>query len=165
MRILKTGFRAFLTLVFCLQFVAIEAQPPEPPPGKIWMLNEEMSDEFDANSPGDKWDVYDKADSWDRTAAFDKRVQEVIMVEEDGKPNYILSMNPMWYEQEDIFSKGGRTYYFAGGGMATQSMQTYGYFEVRIRPSDFPMGSGVFMNSRAYSDGDCGVKYKTELKM
>ncbi|MFC2098863.1 family 16 glycosylhydrolase, partial [Bacteroidota bacterium] len=139
------------------------AQPPEPPKGKVWILNPEMSDEFDANSPGDIWKVYDKADSWDRTAAFDKRVHEVLRVVEDGKENFILSMNPMWYEEEDVFSKTGRTYYFAGGGMDTHAMQTYGYFEVRIRPSDFPMGSGVFMHSRGFSDGPCGENYRTEL--
>ncbi|MFC2098862.1 hypothetical protein ACFLSP_03850 [Bacteroidota bacterium] len=140
-----------------------QAQPPEPPAGKVWILNSDMSDEFDADSPGEKWMVYDKANSWNRTAAFDKRVPEAQRVIEGGKENYILAMNPMWYEPEDVFTRRNRTYYFAGGGMATNAMQTYGYFEIRIKPSDFPMGSGVFMNSREYTDGPCGVKYKTEL--
>lgn len=143
--------------------VSLIAQTPTPPKGKVWVLNPEMSDEFDARSPDDRWKVYDKADSWDRTAAFDKRVQEVQLHTEDGKDNYILAMNPMWYEEEDIFTKNGRTYYFAGGGMATQASTTYGYMEVRIKASNFPMGSGVFMFSRQASDHPCGEKYSTEL--
>lgn len=139
------------------------AQPPEPPPGKVWILNHEMSDEFDADSPGRIWKVFDKGDSWDRTAAWDVRAHEPVRIIENGKENYWLAMNPMWYEPEDVFTKNGRTYYFAGGGMDTHEMQTYGYFEVRIRPSDFPFGSGVFMHSRAFSDGPCGQNYKTEL--
>ena len=138
------------------------AQPPEAPSGKVWVLLEEMSDEF---GPGgvdeDKWQIYDRDRSWNRTAAFDRRVLEVIPGE--GKENYVLSMNPMWYEEEERFSKYGRTYEFAGGGMATEAMLTYGYIEVRIRPSDFPFGSGVFMNSRRRTDGPCGASYATEL--
>ncbi len=151
--------------IFVLMAVAVSlmAQPPKAPKGKVWVLLEEMSDEFDADSPGDKWQVYDKNNSWNRTAAFDKRVMEVVKEELDGEENYILSMNPMWYEKEDQFSKYGRTYEFAGGGMATENMFTYGYIEVRIKPSDFPMGSGVFMNSRRRTDGPCGASYATEL--
>lgn len=141
----------------------LNAQTPTPPPGKVWVLNREMSDEFGPGGPGDIWDVYDKADSWDRTAAFDRRVQEIQPVEENGEVNYVLAMNPMWYDEEDIFTKNGRTYYFAGGGMRTKANTTYGYMEVRIKPSDFPMGSGVFMFSRDYTPGECGEVYHTEL--
>ncbi len=150
-------------LILSTFFGSVYAQTPDPPPGKVWILNTEMSDEFDANSPGDKWSIYDKAQSWDRTAAFDKRVQEVQLHEENGEENYILAMNPMWYEEEDIFTKNGRTYYFAGGGMASEASTTYGYMEVRIKASNFPMGSGVFMHSRKSSDNPCGEKYGTEL--
>lgn len=153
----------FTFLIIFLIGINVHAQPPEPPPGKKWVLMEEMSDEFDASSPGEKWQVYDKKNSWNRTAAFDKRVPEAVKIVENGKENYLLAMNPMWYEEEERFSKYGRTYHFAGGGMATNEMMTYGYIEIRIKPSNFPMGSGVFMNSRAYTDGDCGEKYKTEL--
>ncbi len=153
---------ALFAFLFCFSLQSI-AQPPLPPAGKVWVLNQEMSDEFDAHSPGAKWQVYDKKNSWNRTAAFDKRVHEVVKEEKNGEENYILAMNPMWYEEEDRFSKYERTYHFAGGGMATEAMLTYGYIEIRIKPSNFPMGSGVFMNSRAYTEGPCGVKYKTEL--
>lgn len=149
--------------LFLLMATFAGAQPPEPPPGKVWVLNSAMSDEFDAGSPGEKWWVYDKENSWNRTAAFDKRVPEPQLIKENGKENYVLAMNPMWYEPEDVFTKRGRTYLFAGGGMATHAMQTFGYFEVRIKPSDFPMGSGVFMNSRQHTDAPCGEKYMTEL--
>lgn len=153
---------SFVLLFFCFElFYAF--QPPTPPVGKVWVLNHEMSDEFDANSPDiSKWNVFDKGNSWDRTSAFDKRVHEV--VKDPNSDNYYLSMNPMWYYEDERFtSSGGRTYNFAGGGMDTYSMQTYGYFEVRIRPSDFPMGSGVFMNSRGTNDAPCDEKYATEL--
>lgn len=153
-----------LTILITLLFqLSVLADPPEAPVGKVWVLNQEMSDEFDANSPDiEKWKVFDKGDSWDRTSAFDKRVHEAF--NEPGSDNYYLSMNPMWYYQDERFtSGGGRTYNFAGGGMNTHSMQTYGYFEVRIRPSDFPMGSGVFMNSDGTTNGSCNEKYATEL--
>ncbi len=155
-------------IIFCLillpgyPLALIKAQTPEPLPGKVWVLNPEMSDEFDADGPGSMWKVYDKADSWDRTAAFDNRVQEIQRVDENGEENYILAMNPIWYEEEDIFTKNGRTYYFAGGGMSTKARTIYGYMEVRIKPSNFPMGSGVFMFSNT-SDDPCGEKYSTEL--
>ncbi len=157
------NFMKFLVFtVLCVPFQLI-AQPPDPPPGKVWVLNDAMSDEFDKDSPGKKWRVYDKSNSWNRTAAFDKRVPEVVRFDENGVENYVLAMNPIWYEEEDRFSRYGRTYHFAGGGMDTREMTTYGYIEVRIKPSNFPMGSGVFMNSRDYTDGPCGEKYKTEL--
>ena len=128
------AFLAFVTSV-------LEAQTPLPPAGRVWVLKKELSDEF---GPGgvdeEKWVIYDKADSWDRTAAFDRRVQEIRDVEENGEVNYILAMNPMWYEEEDVFIKNGRTYYFAGGGMRTRALTTFGYMEVRIKPSDFPRG-------------------------
>ena len=106
--------------IYCFS-IQVPAQPPAPPVGKVWILNPEMSDEFDAGSPGKIWKVYDKADSWDRTAAWDNRVPEIQRVLENGKENYILAMNPMWYSDEDIFSKNGRTYSFPGGGMNTKA--------------------------------------------
>lgn len=155
--------RFLVTAVLGMLCISLHADPPDAPEGKVWILLEEMSDEFDANSPGDKWQVYDRDRSWNRTAAFDARAIEVIREQTGEGDNYILSMNPMWYEEEERFSKYGRTYHFAGGGMATEAMLTYGYIEIRIRPSDFPMGSGVFMNSRRRTDGPCGASYATEL--
>ena len=153
-----------LTILLSFSFhVLVLAGPPDPPVGKVWVLNHEMSDEFDANSPNiEKWKVFDKGDSWGRTASFDKRVHEA--VKDAASDNYYLSMNPMWYYEDERFPRGnGLDYYFAGGGMNTREMQTYGYFEVRIRPSDFPMGSGVFMNSKGTTEGACNEKYATEL--
>lgn len=151
-------FAVFISLVNVLP-----ADPPEPPAGKVWVLNQEMSDEFDKNSPDiEKWSVFDKGDSWGRTAAFDKRVHEA--VKDSKSDNYYLSMNPMWYYEDERFPRGnGLDYFFAGGGMRTHELQTFGYFEVRIRPSDFPMGSGVFMNSVGTTPGTCNEKYSTEL--
>lgn len=150
-------------LAFFLVTSHLMADPPEPPTGKVWVLNHQMSDEFDVNSPDlDKWNVFGKSNSWDRTSAFDERIHEV--EKEAGTDNYYLTMNPMWYYEDERFtSSGGRTYNFAGGGMDTKELQTYGYFEVRVKPSDFPMGSGVFMNSRATSAGSCNEKYHSEL--
>ena len=51
----------FLALGMSCMFAL--AQPPDPPQGKVWVLVPEMSDEFDANSPGDKWQVYDREDA------------------------------------------------------------------------------------------------------
>lgn len=152
-----------IVLLLCLNNVFVLAGPPDPPAGKVWILNHEMSDEFDANSPSlDKWRVFDKADSWGRTASFDKRTLEPY--KDPNSENYYLAMNPMWYYEDERFPRGnGEDYYFAGGGMHTNVLQTYGYFEVRIKPSDFPMGSGVFMNSKGTTDGDCNTKYATEL--
>lgn len=155
-------------IILCLVLLSgypiahLRAQTPEAPLGKVWILNPEMSDEFEADGPGSMWKIYDKADSWDRTAAFDKRVQEIQRADVNGEENYVLAMNPMWYEEEDIFTKNGRTYYFAGGGMSTKARTIYGYMEVRIKPSNFPMGSGVFMFSNS-SDDPCGERYSTEL--
>lgn len=150
-------------LFLCLSAKILLAGPPDPPVGKVWVLNHEMSDEFDANSPNtDKWKIFDKADSWGRTASFDKRILEPI--KDPNSDNYFISMNPMWYYEDERFPRGnGKDYYFAGGGMDTRVLQTYGYFEVRVKPSDFPMGSGVFMNSRGTSSDDCNTKYATEL--
>ncbi|MFY0601744.1 MAG: T9SS type A sorting domain-containing protein [Cyclobacteriaceae bacterium] len=139
------------------------ADPPAAPAGKVWILVKSMSDEFDQNSPDTEiWDIFGQKKSWDRTAAFDERIHEVW--QEPGTDNYYLAMNPMWYYEDEQFSNSnGRTYLFAGGGMETRSQATYGYFEVRLRPSNFPMGSGVFMNSRKASSDDCNTKYNTEL--
>ncbi|WP_198342480.1 T9SS type A sorting domain-containing protein [Polaribacter sp. SA4-12] len=162
MSFFKNNFLPVLLLLFCFE-LTYALQPPTPPSGKVWVLNHEMSDEFDVNSPDiSKWNVFDKGNSWDRTSAFDKRIHEA--VKDPNSDNYYLSMNPMWYYEDERFtSSGGRTYNFAGGGMDTHTMQTYGYFEVRIKPSDFPMGSGVFMNSRGTTGGSCNQKYATEL--
>nr|WP_320117429.1 T9SS type A sorting domain-containing protein [uncultured Marinifilum sp.] len=152
-----------IALLLCLNNVFLMAGPPDPPVGKVWILNHEMSDEFDANSPDiDKWKVFDKSDSWGRSASFDKRTLEAY--KDPNSDNYYLSMNPMWYYEDERFARGnGEDYYFAGGGMDTRVLQTYGYFEVRVKPSDFPMGSGVFMNSRTTTSDDCNTKYATEL--
>ncbi|MFY0626573.1 MAG: T9SS type A sorting domain-containing protein [Reichenbachiella sp.] len=160
---MKTKKYKISILLFLVIAKVSFAEPPVPPAGKVWVLNQVMSDEFDANSPDiEKWKVFDKGDSWDRTAAFDKRVHEA--VKDPESDNYFLTMNPMWYYEDERFtSSGGRTYKFAGGGMDTRNLQTYGYFEVRIKPSDFPMGSGVFMNSRGTSSDICNEKYATEL--
>lgn len=154
--------RIDLIILFVIGMLNLSAQPPAAPAGKVWVKLEAMSDEFDTNSPDtDKWRVFDHGDSWDRTAAFDKRVHEA--VKEEGSDNYYLTMNPMWYYEDEQFTKGARTYLFAGGGMDTKAMATYGYFEVRVKPSNFPMGSGVFMNSRKASSDICSEKYNTEL--
>ncbi len=161
----KSTFKkiANITLFLCICNTMLMAGPPDPPAGKVWVLNHEMSDEFDANSPNtDKWKIFDKADSWGRTASFDKRTLEPL--KDPDSDNYFLTMNPMWYYEDERFPRGnGLDYYFAGGGMDTRVLQTYGYFEVRIKPSDFPMGSGVFMNSRGTTNEDCNKKYATEL--
>ncbi|MBD0403271.1 T9SS type A sorting domain-containing protein [Flammeovirga sp. EKP202] len=153
----------YLLLLIGFNPAQLMADPPDPPAGKVWVLNHAMSDEFDANSPNtDKWRLFDKADSWGRTAAFDKRI--LAPVKDPNSDNYYMSMNPMWYYEDERFPRGnGKDYYFAGGGMDTKVLQTYGYFEVRVKPSDFPMGSGVFMNSRGTTTDDCNTKYATEL--
>ncbi|WP_044204235.1 T9SS type A sorting domain-containing protein [Flammeovirga sp. OC4] len=153
----------YLLLLIGFNPAQLMADPPDPPAGKVWVLNHAMSDEFDANSPNtDKWRLFDKADSWGRTAAFDKRI--LAPVKDPNSDNYYMSMNPMWYYEDERFPRGnGKDYHFAGGGMDTKVLQTYGYFEVRVKPSDFPMGSGVFMNSRGTTTDDCNTKYATEL--
>ncbi len=162
---IKVVIRSLVVAVLLhLPFLGLKAQTPPVPAGKVWVINPGMSDEFSAAGVGDMWRVYDKADSWDRTAAFDKRIQEIKRVEEeDGSENFILAMNPMWYAEEDVFTKNGRTYYFAGGGMQTNATTIFGYMEVRIKPSDFPMGSGVFMFTRDKTPEACGEAYYTEL--
>ncbi len=160
MKNMVNGF--FYVAFLCVLIQQTEAQLPTPPAGKVWVKVAGMSDEFDAQSPDlEKWRVFDHGDSWDRTSAFDKRINEA--VKEDGSDNYFLTMNPMWYYEDEQFTKGDRTYLFAGGGMDTREMATYGYFEVRVKPSNFPMGSGVFMNSRKPSSDICEEKYNTEL--
>lgn len=155
-------FYSLLLGFMLLGVVSLMAQPPKPPAGKVWVKIPAMSDEFDAHSPDtEKWRVFDQGDSWDRTSAFDKRIHEVI--HEPKTNNYFLTMNPMWYYEDEQFTKGDRTYLFAGGGMDTRAMATYGYFEVRLKASNFPMGSGVFMNSRKTSSDICDEKYHTEL--
>jgi len=164
MKQVKTAQKIAFTILWSFIFYGfVLADPPEAPAGKVWVLNQEMSDEFDKNSPDiEKWSVFDKGDSWGRTAAFDKRVQEAVKDAESD--NYYLSMNPMWYYEDERFPRGnGLDYYFSGGGIKTHKSQTYGYFEVRIKPSDFPMGSGVFMNSVGTTPGTCNEKYSTEL--
>ncbi|NME68225.1 T9SS type A sorting domain-containing protein [Flammeovirga aprica] len=153
----------YILLLIGFNATMLMADPPDPPAGKVWVLNHAMSDEFDANSPNtDKWRLFDKAESWGRTAAFDKRILEP--VKDPNSDNYYMSMNPMWYYEDERFPRGnGKDYHFAGGGMDTKVLQTYGYFEVRVKPSDFPMGSGVFMNSRGTTTDDCNTKYATEL--
>ncbi|REE00200.1 T9SS type A sorting domain-containing protein [Marinoscillum furvescens] len=158
--------RPLLVSCFALLMILVAipgvSQPPAPPAGKVWIKIPAMSDEFDANSPDtEKWRVFDKGDSWDRTSAFDKRIHEV--VHDPKTNNYFLTMNPMWYYEDEQFTKGDRTYLFAGGGMDTRALATYGYFEVRLKASNFPMGSGVFMNSRKTSSDICDEKYHTEL--
>ncbi len=142
--------------------IVLYASPPKPPRGKAWVKVEGMTDEFDAKSPGSKWRIADKNDSWNRTAAFDKRAIEATLID-STTGNYAVTINPMWYSANDVFTKGSRTYYFAGGLFETAEMAVNGYFEIRVKPSDFPMGSGIFMNSRSYTDQPCGEKYKTEL--
>ncbi|OHX66658.1 T9SS type A sorting domain-containing protein [Flammeovirga pacifica] len=160
-----TTFKKITLLLLLMGFntTLLMADPPDAPAGKVWVLNHEMSDEFDAQSPNtDKWRLFDKADSWGRTASFDKRILEP--VKDPDSDNYYMSMNPMWYYEDERFPRGnGKDYHFAGGGMDTKVLQTYGYFEVRVKPSDFPMGSGVFMNSRGTTTDDCNTKYATEL--
>jgi hypothetical protein len=156
---------ALFLIVFCIISVALHADPPDPLKGKVWVLNPKMSDEFGPEGPDPNvFNVYTRDRSWDRTATFDPKA---IRAEKDttNEGNYFLTMNPLWYYEDEIFTKEsiGRTFYFAGGAMDTKNLQTYGYFEVRLRPSDFPFGSGVFMNSRGNPTTICEEKYATEL--
>lgn len=144
---------------------SLKADPPDPPVGKVWVLNPLMSDEFGPIGPNtDVFNIYTRDRSWDRTAAFDPKA---IRMEKDSADdtNYFLTMNPLWYYEDEVFTKEsiGRTFTFAGGAMDTKNLQTYGYYEVRIRPSDFPFGSGVFMNSRGNPATVCEENYSTEL--
>ncbi|MGQ1785060.1 T9SS type A sorting domain-containing protein [Saccharicrinis sp. GN24d3] len=154
-------------LMFYVVSISLHAGPPDPPAGKVWILNPLMSDEFGPQGANpDVFNVYTKDRSWGRTAAFDPKA---IRAEQDpdNDSNYFLTMNPIWYYEDEVWhsDKLDRTFTFAGGALDTKNLQTYGYFEVCIRPSDFPMGSGVFMNSRQITATECLDKYSTELDL
>ncbi|WP_162555606.1 T9SS type A sorting domain-containing protein [Reichenbachiella versicolor] len=155
-----------LSGLLCLISISTLADPPTPPPGKVWVLNELMSDEFGPEGPNlDVWNVYGHDRSWDRTSAFDPKVLGV--EKEPGTDNYILTLNPIWYYEDEVWThpSTGRTYQFSGAALDTKHRETYGYYEIRIRPSDFPFGSGVFMNSRGNPAIACDDRYASELDL
>ena len=113
----------------------VTAKPPEPEPGKRWVLNNAYSDEFNGNSL-DKTKWRDKHKSWRGRppAIFDPKAVEI----NNGKLEITNSM----------LDKPDGKYTIAGGAVQSLNQTAYhGYYESRFKASRINMSTTFWLSN------------------
>lgn len=138
--------------LFCAPF--INAEPPEPPKGMKWVLQEEFSDEFNGKKlDKSKWnDTYPgwtgRAPGW-----FNPKAIKV----KDGTLQI----------RSGVLKKPKGPYTMYGGAVTSKSDEAYfGYYEVRVKASKIKMSTTFWLSNHKvpYVWSDCGSDtYSTEL--
>ena len=118
------------------------AQPPTPPEGYEWVVNEKFSDEFEGNTlDASKW--YSRSPYWVH-----------------GRPpatfrDYAVSVKDGSLQIKNSVLEGDEKYNIAGGAVASKARDAhYGYYESRLKASGISMSSTFWLKNKPESK-DC----------
>lgn len=143
-------------ILFIFTMVILEAQPPEPPLGQRWVLNEKFSDEFNGTALDTaKW--YDYHPNW------------------RGRPPGLFLPSTVKVENGYMSIQGGKldhdtiirndTFNIACGAVVSKSQEAwFGYYECRFKAAATTMSTTFWFSSRRHFDGpeDCRDSYGLE---
>ena len=151
-----------LLIILPILNVVVSAQPPDPPLGKRWILNEAFSDEFNGTElDTSKW--YDHHPTWNG------RPPGIFLPSQVSVENGYMSITGEKLENDTVItSRGGRksTFNIACGAVVSKSREAYfGYYECRFKAARTTMSTTFWLSSRASYDGsgDCSDSYGLEL--
>lgn len=144
-------------LILFLFFVSLlQAQPPEPPLGQRWVLNEAYSDEFNGTQlDTSKW--YDHHPTWDG------RPPGLFLPSTVKVENGYMSITGAKMDRDTIVR--GRTYNIACGAVVSKAREAwFGYYECRFKAAATTMSTTFWFSSRDRFNGpeDCDDDYSQE---
>ena len=141
---------------------SLYADPPEPPIGKRWILNEIFSDEFNGTSLDlTKW--YDYHPNWNG------RVPGIFLPSQVSVGNGYMTIRGQKLPEDTVVSyESGRrdTFNIACGAVVSRTTDAYfGYYECRFKAAKTAMSTTFWLSTRGSSDGpqNCGDAYGLEL--
>ncbi len=145
-----------LLILLLLIVVTIKAQPPEPPLGQRWVLNEQFSDEFNGTQlDGSKW--YDHHPTWNG------RPPGIFLPSTVKVENGFMSITGAKLDRDTVLR--GRTYNIACGAVVSKTKEAwFGYYECRFKAAATTMSTTFWFSSRDRFDGpeDCNDNYGQE---
>ncbi|WP_170179839.1 carbohydrate binding domain-containing protein [Flavivirga rizhaonensis] len=149
--------------MFLILGIELYAQPPKPPKGKRWVLNEKFSDEFNGNELDlEKW--YNYHPNW------------------VGRPPGIFLPSQISVENGMLVIKGGKmakdtivtmwngdkiTYNIACGAVVSKSNEaSFGYYESKVKVSKSTLSTTFWLSTHKnvpLAETPCDDKYGLEL--
>lgn len=152
-------FLVFLVICFASELLA---DPPKPPQGKRWILNEKFSDEFNGTSLDlTKW--YDHHPNWKG------RVPGIFLPSQVAVGNGYMSIRGEKLQKDTVVSYGrgrSQTYNIACGAVVSRTMEaSFGYYECRFKAAKTTMSTTFWLSTRKSYKGpeDCEDEYGLEL--
>lgn len=151
-----------VTFILLLLFISANADPPDPPVGKRWILNELFSDEFnDSALDHSKW--YDYHPTWDG------REPGLFLPSQVSVANGYMSIRGEKMEKDTIITSWNgtqRTYNIAAGAVVSKSESaSFGYYECRFKAASTSMSTTFWLSTKQNYNGpeSCNDKYGLEL--
>ncbi|AWG22797.1 hypothetical protein FFWV33_15300 [Flavobacterium faecale] len=145
----------YLTLLL-LSFINY-AQPPEPPVGKRWVVNEQYSDEFNGNKlDASKW--YDYHPTWKG------RAPGLFMPSQVSVGDGYMMIQGKKMAKDTIVN--GQTFNISGGAVISKNKEAYfGYYECKFKAAKTTMSTTFWFSTGKSFKGDlpCGDNYGLEL--
>ncbi len=139
-------------LLSSLAFAGITlAEPPKPPQGYKWVVNEDFSDEFNGTA-------LDKSKWTDYNPTWVGRVPAMFVREAVSVTNgYMQIRNRMLPKPHDDYTIGS-------GAVCSKSDQAhYGYYECRMKASSISMSSTFWMITKSQKLGDAAVTQELDI--
>lgn len=162
----RSLFLAVLILLFVMKNAS--AEPPRPPLGKKWVLNEKFSDEFNGTEL-DKTKWYDYHPTWAG------REPGIFLPSQITVKEGLMRIKGEKLPQDkvitsaDIVTKEGtpRTYSVAGGAVISKTEDAYfGYYEARFKSAKTTMSTTFWLATRNWDFAGpkaCKDRYGLEL--
>jgi hypothetical protein len=162
---------AFIPLILCFLLIlptVIRADPPRPPLGKKWVLNEQFSDEFNGTQL-DKTKWYDYHPTWAG------REPGIFLPSQVTVKDGLMRIQGKKLPQKkvitsaDIVTQEGtdRTYTIAGGAVISKTEEAYfGYYEARFKAAKTTMSTTFWLATRNWDfpgPKPCNDRYGLEL--
>jgi hypothetical protein len=156
---MKTKITIFLIL-FIANFSTLLADPPKPPKGKRWIINELFSDEFNGTKLDDtKW--YDYHPKWKG------REPGIFLPSQISVGGGYMMIKGEKLKKDTIVKAYGRELVFniAGGAVISKSNDAfYGYYECNFKAAKTTMSTTFWLSTDHRTEGPNGCdKYGLEL--
>lgn len=151
-----------LSISLLIIHVLAFAQPPDPPLGQRWVLNEKFSDEFNGTELDlNKWHDY--------YPGWTGRVPGIFLPSQVKVGNGFMSIRGEKLARDTVVTNwdGSKsTYTIAGGAVTSKSLEaSFGYYECRFKAANTTMSTTFWLSTRGNSPGPepCNDSYGLEL--
>lgn len=147
-------------LLFLFNIFLMVADPPDPPIGKRWILNETFSDEFNGTTlDTDKW--YDYHPKWIG------REPGIFLPSQVSVSNGFMQITGKKLKKDTIVKAYGRelTFNIAGGAVISKSNDAFfGYYECKFKAAKTTMSTTFWLSTNQRAEGPNGCdNYGLEL--